>query len=111
MLAVQLEIGFGDVIRVGHVVVNGRSRPPMGANAVFLRPANCGVNRHICYVDTLRHQFPRHALCKSGLGMASHCKCTTDGKPLSAAVAFVKMIVPLAPFAFGLFSRMSRAAR
>jgi hypothetical protein len=30
--------------------------------------------------------------------------------PLSAALAFVKMIVPLAPFAFGLFSLMSRAA-
>jgi hypothetical protein len=29
---------------------------------------------------------------------------------LSAALAFVKMIVPLVPFVFGLFSRMSLAA-
>src|SRR5712671_7583853 len=76
MLVVQLQIGFRDVVRVGHVVVDGCSRPPVGAGAVFLRPANCGVNRHICYVDALRHQFPRHALRKSGLGMACHCKGT-----------------------------------
>jgi hypothetical protein len=31
-------------------------------------------------------------------------------KPLRAALAFVKMIVPFAPLAFGLFSLMSRAA-
>jgi hypothetical protein len=48
MLVVQLQVGFRDVVWVGHVVVNGCSRPPVGASAVFLRPANCGVNRHIC---------------------------------------------------------------
>ncbi len=77
MLAVQLQIGFGNAIRVGHVVIDGGARPTVGAGAVFLRPANCGVNRHICYVDALRHQFPRHALRESGLGMACHCKGTT----------------------------------
>ena len=55
--------------------------PPVGAGAVFLRPANCGVNRHLCYVDALRHQFPRHALRKSGLGMTCHCKGATGWEP------------------------------
>ena len=76
MLVMQLQIGFRDVVRVGHVVVDGCSCQPVGAGAVFLRPTNCGVNRHLCHVDTLRHQFPRHALRESGLGMACHCKGT-----------------------------------
>jgi hypothetical protein len=51
MLIMQLQIGFCDVVRIGHVVVDRWSSPPVSAGAVFLRPANCGVNRHICYVD------------------------------------------------------------
>src|ERR1700736_3747988 len=37
-------------------------------------------------------------------------KAPLKGKPFSAALALVKMIVPLAPLAFGLFSRIRRAA-
>src|SRR4030081_1886696 len=37
-------------------------------------------------------------------------KAPLKGEPLSAALALVKMIVPLAPLAFGLFSRIRRAA-
>jgi hypothetical protein len=33
-------------------------------------------------------------------------KALLNGKPLSAALAFVKMIVPLAPFALALFSHV-----
>ena len=76
MLAVQLQIAFRDVVRVGHVVFDGGSGQPVGTGAVFLRPANCSVNRHLRYVDTLRHQFPRHALRESGLSVACHCKGT-----------------------------------
>jgi hypothetical protein len=35
------------------------------AGAVFLRPADCGVDWHIGDVDALGHQFPRHALGES----------------------------------------------
>ena len=44
--------------------------------------------------------------------MAWHAiaKAPLYGKPLSAALAFVNIMVPLVPFAFGLFSRMNRAA-
>ena len=72
MLAMQLQIGFRDAVRVGHVVVDSRSRQSVRAGTVLLRPADRGVNRHICYVDTLRHQFPCHALCEPRLGMTCH---------------------------------------
>src|SRR5215472_18365619 len=74
MLAMQLQIGLRDAVRVGHIVVDGRSGPSVRASAVFLRPANRGINRHMCYVDALRHQFPCHTLCESGLGMTCHCE-------------------------------------
>src|SRR6202171_2528104 len=37
-------------------------------------------------------------------------KAPLKGKPFSAALALVKMIVPLTPWTFGLFSRIRRAA-
>jgi len=33
MLAMELEVGFGDAVRIGHVVVDGRSRQPVRAAA------------------------------------------------------------------------------
>src|SRR4051812_6376278 len=69
MLTMQLQIGFRDMVGIGHIVVDSRSCQPMRASTVLLSPADCGVDRHICYVDTLRHQFSRHALRESGLGM------------------------------------------
>jgi hypothetical protein len=69
MLAVQLQIGFGDVVGVGHVVVDSRSCQPVCARAVFLGPADRGVDRHVRDVDALRHQLARHALGQPGLGM------------------------------------------
>src|SRR5277367_2658810 len=74
MLAMQLQISLRDAVRVGHVVVDTCSRQSMRAATVFLRPANRGVDRHIGYVDTLRHQFPRHALCQSSLRLTRHRK-------------------------------------
>ena len=50
------------------------------ARTVFLRPANRGVDRHICYVNTLRHQFSCHALCESRLGLTRHRKGTAQGE-------------------------------
>ena len=47
MLAMQLQIGLRDAVRVGHVVVDGRSSPSVRAGAVFLRPTDRGVDRHI----------------------------------------------------------------
>ena len=47
-----------------------------------------------------RPDFACHAIAKAPL----------DGKPLSAALAFVKTIVPLVPLALTLFSSISRAA-
>src|SRR5262249_22527601 len=44
------------------------------ARAVFLCPADRGVNRHVGYVDTLRHQFSCHALRESSFGLTCHCK-------------------------------------
>jgi len=40
---VQLQIDFRDVVRVGHVVIDGRSRQAVRAATVFLRPANRGA--------------------------------------------------------------------
>ena len=74
MLAVQLQVGFGDVVGVGHVVVDSCSRQPVCAGAVLLSPADRSVDRHIRDMDALRHQFSRHALRESGLGMTCHCK-------------------------------------
>ena len=74
MLAVQLQIGFRDEVRVGHVVVNSRTRPTVRTGTVFLSPTDCRIDRHIGDVDTLRHQFSRHALCEPGLGMTCHGK-------------------------------------
>src|SRR5215211_7073205 len=74
MLAVQLQIGFGDMVGVSHVVVDGFPRQPVRAGSVLLSPADRGVYRHIRYVDALRHQFSRHTLRESGLGMTCHCK-------------------------------------
>src|SRR5216684_1335377 len=85
MLAMQLQIGLRDAVRVGHVVVGGRSGPPVRAGAVFLRPADRGVDRHIGDVDALRHQFPRHALGESGLGMACHGKGAALGEALECS--------------------------
>src|SRR5262245_34357514 len=51
MLAMELQIRFRDVVRVGHVVVDGHSREPVRAGAVLLSPADRGVDRHIGYVD------------------------------------------------------------
>ena len=74
MLAMDLQIDFCDVVGVGHVVVDTGSRQSMSACSVFLLPTNRGVNWHTCYVDTLRHQFPCHALCESRLRLTSHRK-------------------------------------
>ena len=57
MLAVQLQIGFRDMDGVGHIVVNSGSRQPVRAGPILLGPAYRRVDRHIGYVDTLRHQF------------------------------------------------------
>ena len=65
MLAMQMQIGFCDAVRVDHVVVNSRTCSPVRARTVFLCPANRRVNRYIRYVDTSRHQFSCHALRKS----------------------------------------------
>ena len=46
MLLMKLKIGFRDMDGVGHVVVDSRSRQPMRAGAVFLSPADRGVDRH-----------------------------------------------------------------
>ena len=72
MLAMQLQIGFRDAVRVGHVVVDSRSRQSVSARTVLLSPANRCINRHVRNVDALRHQFPCHALRKSGLGVTCH---------------------------------------
>src|SRR6266851_5305662 len=77
MLAMKLKIGFRDMVRVGHVVVDSCSRQPVRAGPVLLSPADRGVDRYIRYVDTLRHQFSCHALRESGLGMTCHCKGAT----------------------------------
>ena len=47
MLAVQLQIGFRDAVRVGHVVVDRRTRPTMRAGSVFLSPTDRRIDRHI----------------------------------------------------------------
>jgi hypothetical protein len=99
MLSMELQIGFRDPVGVGHVVVDRRSRQPMCTRTVFLGPANGGVDRDIGNVNTLWHQFSCHALREAGLGMEAIAKAPLDGKPLSAALAFVKMIVPFAPLA------------
>ena len=49
-------------------------------------------------MPTLRHQFSCHAFREARLGMTRHRKGAARGKPLRAALAFVKMIVPLAPW-------------
>jgi hypothetical protein len=50
-------------------------------------------------------------LCASpDLAWHAIAKAPLDGKPFSAALAFVKMIVPFVPLALGVFSRISRAA-
>ena len=67
MLAMQLQVGLRNAVRVGHIVVYGHSSPSVRAGTVFPRPADRGVNRHICNVDALRHQFPCHALCEPDL--------------------------------------------
>ena len=105
MLAMQLQIGLRDAGRVGHIVVNGRSSASVRAGTVFLRPTDRGINWHICDVDTLRHQFPCHDLCRD-FAWHAIANAPLDGNPLSAALAFVKMIVPFVPLAFILFSRM-----
>src|SRR5262245_49618613 len=65
MLPMQLKIRLRDVVRVGHVVVDGRSCEAVRSSAVLLGPADCRVDRYVCNVDSLRHQFPRHALGES----------------------------------------------
>jgi hypothetical protein len=72
MLTVQMQVGLRDMVGVGHIVVDSRARQPVRAGAVFLGPADRGVDRHIRHVDTLRHQFSCHALGEAGLGMTSH---------------------------------------
>ena len=72
MLTVQVQIRGRDMIRVRHIVINSFTGEPMFAGPVFLCPTNCGINRHIGDVNTLRHQLTRHALGKSGLRMAGH---------------------------------------
>jgi hypothetical protein len=70
----ELQIGFGDVVRVGHVVVDGGACQAVGAGTVFLGPADRGVDRHNSYMDTLRHRFPCHTLRESSLGLTCHRK-------------------------------------
>ena len=69
-----LQIGFGDVVRVGHVVVDAGACQALGARAVVLGPADRGVDRQNGYTDTLRHQFPCHTLRESSLGLTCHRK-------------------------------------
>ena len=106
MLSMQLQIGLCDAVRVSHVVVDGCSGQAVRAASVFLSPADRGIDRDVRDVDALRHQFPRHALREPGLGLTCHREGAARGKPLSAALAFVKMIVPLAPLALGALSCM-----
>ena len=51
MLVVQLQVHGGDVIRVGHVVIDRRAGHAMGARAIRLGPANCRVDRHVDHVN------------------------------------------------------------
>ena len=111
MLAMQLQIGLGDAVRVGHVVVDARSRQTMRAAAVLL-PSSRSRRRSARW----RRGCPAAsapAPCSAAspaLAWQAMAKAPLAGKPLSAALAFVKMIVPLAPLALGGFSRIRRAA-
>ena len=80
MLAMQLQIRFRNAVRVSHVVVDSRSRQSVCAGTIFLSPTNRRVDRHVCYVDTLRHHLPCHALCEPGLGVTCHCKGSAGRK-------------------------------
>src|SRR5262245_2484038 len=61
MLAMELQVGLRDVIRVGQVVVDAGPGPPMRARAVLLRPADRRVDRDVRDVDAFRHELPGHA--------------------------------------------------
>ena len=110
MLAMQLQIGFRDAVRVGHVVVDTGSCQSVRASTVFLRPSNRGINRHICYVDTLRHQFPCHALSESSLGLTRHRKGAAQREALERRACVGEDDRSPRAVGFGVFSRMSRAA-
>ena len=47
VLAMQLQIGFRDAVRVGHVVVDRRTCPTVRAGTVFLSPTDRRIDRHI----------------------------------------------------------------
>ena len=61
MLAMKLRIGLRYAVRIGHVVINGRTRQSVRAAAVCLCPSNRGVDGHIRDVDSVRAST--HAPC------------------------------------------------
>lgn len=90
------------MIWVRHVVILGGACQTVGSSAILLGPANGRINRHMHYVDALRHQFSGHTLRQSCLGMTGHSKgaasCITlkrgagigkqDGSALTLCIGF-----------------------
>ena len=54
----------------------------MCAAAVFLGPADGGVDGDLGDMDAQRHQFPRHTLGQAGLGLTGHGEGPAQRKTL-----------------------------
>src|SRR3954470_12588553 len=78
----QVQIGFGNVVRIRHVVINGGSGSSVRTCTVLLSPANGRVNRHIGHMYPAWHQLTSHALREATLGMTRHGEGTTGWKTL-----------------------------
>ena len=78
MLSMEMEVGLRNMERVGHVVIEGGSGETMLARSVLLGPPDGRVDRNMGDMDTLGHEFARHALRESGLGVGGHRERSTE---------------------------------
>ena len=73
----ELQIGLGNGIRVGHIVVHRRPGQAMPAGSVFLSPTDRRVNRHVGNMNALGHEFSGHTLCQTRFALTGHRKRAT----------------------------------
>ena len=119
MLAMNLQIGFGDKIWIRHIVLLGFACGPMCATTVLLSPTNGCINGYRSDVNTLGHQFTRHAFREPGFAMArcgksaaqwkAFLSCAGVGKNNGAATILLHWVFQHADG--GLLSDQKRAHR
>src|SRR5262244_76482 len=72
VLPMEVQVGLRNVCWIRHVIVHRGASQTMPPGAILLGPPNRRINRHVCHMDALWHEFSRHTLRQARLPVTGH---------------------------------------